>query len=149
MLDDLRGRRRPAIRTLAQIVRSDAFDEEPYRPPIRKNGEAEKRRLQSFMETNGKPASLTGNGGGAHAASAAPAGHESPEVLDEFEMVQGEIDERRQWLDDMIALGRGDAYRRQIQGEIAERVRRLEQIHRERTAKEQQQQQAAAQAALI
>lgn len=26
--------------------------------------------------------------------------------------------ERRQWIDDMVALGRGDQYKKQIQGEI-------------------------------
>ncbi|KAJ3064042.1 hypothetical protein HDU98_000213 [Podochytrium sp. JEL0797] len=57
------------------------------------------------------------------------------EEIDEFEMVFKEIEERKQWLDDMIGLGRGDMYRKQIQGEIASRIKRLEEIDREKGVK--------------
>jgi hypothetical protein len=40
--------------------------------------------------------------------------------------VLAEIQERRQWLDDMIALGNGEKYKRQIQNEIAIRIKRME-----------------------
>ena len=43
-------------------------------------------------------------------------------------LVLGEIEERRQWLADMIKLGRGDTYKRQIQNEIAVRFSRLTQL---------------------
>jgi hypothetical protein len=46
--------------------------------------------------------------------------------------VEEEISERRQWLDDMVALGRGDAYKRGIQAEIKQRISRLEALHRQR-----------------
>ncbi|KAJ3092159.1 hypothetical protein HK102_010284 [Quaeritorhiza haematococci] len=55
------------------------------------------------------------------------------EGADEFEMVLTEIEERRQWLDDMIALGHGQKYRQQIQSEIALRIRRLEKLDKERS----------------
>ncbi len=33
-------------------------------------------------------------------------------------LVENEIQERKQWLDEMIALGQGDLYKRSIQQEI-------------------------------
>jgi hypothetical protein len=33
-------------------------------------------------------------------------------------LVETEIQERKEWLDEMIALGQGDAYKRSIQQEI-------------------------------
>ncbi|KAJ3124604.1 hypothetical protein HK100_011183 [Physocladia obscura] len=54
--------------------------------------------------------------------------------IDEFDMVFKEIEDRKQWLDDMIALGRGEVYKKQIQTEIAQRVKRLEEIDREKTS---------------
>ena len=50
-----------------------------------------------------------------------------------FYLVEQEIAERRQWMDDMVALGRGDQYKRQIQGEIRQRIIRLEALHKEMT----------------
>lgn len=50
-----------------------------------------------------------------------------------FYQVEQEIAERRQWMDDMVALGRGDQYKRQIQGEIRQRIIRLEALHKEMT----------------
>jgi Uncharacterised protein family (UPF0193) len=39
-----------------------------------------------------------------------------------------EISERRQWLDDMVALGREGQYKDQIRKEIKERLSRLRQL---------------------
>ncbi|TPX68067.1 hypothetical protein SpCBS45565_g03353 [Spizellomyces sp. 'palustris'] len=128
---------RPQIRTLAQIAQTDAFEIDMYRPTPKKNYALEKDRLQTLMATNG------------HTSPAAESdiysetqpnkrtnrhhGDDDDDVLDEFDMVMKEIEDRRQWLDDMIALGHGEKFKRQIQTEIAQRIRRLEQIDRERT----------------
>ncbi|KAI8608673.1 hypothetical protein BC830DRAFT_934159 [Chytriomyces sp. MP71] len=146
---------RSGVRSLATILESDAFKEEVYRPGVSKNFETEKKKLQKFMETDGgkiavddaeeaedaavDASSQIAHGrrrglGKGHFARAAEGNGVSMEMaeLDEFDMVFKEIEERKQWLDDMISLGRGDVYRQQIQNEIATRIKRLEQIDRER-----------------
>jgi hypothetical protein len=55
-----------------------------------------------------------------------PEANEVKEEIDEIEMrnfiissiVQQEISERRQWMSEMISLGRGDVHKRQMQVEI-------------------------------
>ncbi|KAJ3181736.1 hypothetical protein HDU87_000754 [Geranomyces variabilis] len=53
--------------------------------------------------------------------------------INEFDMLMEEIVDRRQWLDDMVAMGHGDAHKRQIHLEISQRIRRLEILDAERT----------------
>ncbi|KAJ3411447.1 hypothetical protein HDV05_002182 [Chytridiales sp. JEL 0842] len=57
--------------------------------------------------------------------------------LDEFKMLSQEITERRQFLDDMIALGHGEKYARQVQAEIAVRIKRMEQLDKEATKRDE------------
>ncbi|KAJ3217366.1 hypothetical protein HDU67_008068 [Dinochytrium kinnereticum] len=116
---------------MSTIVHSGALEPEPFRPKASKNNDEEKKRLQWLMESNGSK------------LEDQPDPCEKPkpsraknEELDEFKMVFEEIQDRRQWLDDMIALGHGEQYKRQIQSEIALRLRRLEDIDKERTRKE-------------
>ncbi|KAI9003716.1 hypothetical protein BC832DRAFT_88782 [Gaertneriomyces semiglobifer] len=137
--------RRPQIRTLDTIVAGGAFDIEAYRPTPTKDRNAEKQRFQKLMATGGAHASPaaeaedeedeqddigrpTKRGGGRRGRRPEP-----EEVLDEFGMIMEEIQERRQWLDDMIALGHGKEHTREIQTEISERIRRLKQIDAERS----------------
>ncbi|KAJ1568590.1 hypothetical protein HK405_000172 [Cladochytrium tenue] len=110
---------RPAIKTLDRIVASDAFELDPYRPPVKRNGADEKDRLVAFMESDGRWRSSAA----AAAAAAASCDNESPPPpteLDEVDLIRQEIEERRQWLDDMVALGHGEKFRRSIQAEIGE-----------------------------
>ncbi|KAI8905651.1 hypothetical protein DFJ77DRAFT_478509 [Powellomyces hirtus] len=130
--------RRPTIRTLETIARSDAFEMEPYRPGVHKDYTAEKNRLQSIMANNGtlsiSPAAETEQGeGGRLGRRGGHRDEQHEEELDEFEMLMQEIKDRRQWLDDMIAMGHGDGHKRQIQLEISQRIRRLEKIDAERS----------------
>ncbi|KAJ3020437.1 UNVERIFIED_CONTAM: hypothetical protein HDU68_010176 [Siphonaria sp. JEL0065] len=212
---------RPSLRPLATIMETDAFEQEKYRPTMKKNREVEKKKLQRFMETDGGKNVIPvdqewdededcGGGGvigygcgntrdGADSDSGLPdvsgldvggdkgsskeslmkAGSDAHKIgfgrrkggkggirgtvakaaegngvheIDEFDMgarlreywkmfiltsitVFREIEERKQWLDDMVALGRGEVYRKQIQNEIAVRIKRLEQIDREKASK--------------
>ncbi|KAJ3043854.1 hypothetical protein HK097_001626 [Rhizophlyctis rosea] len=123
--------RRPAVRTLDKIIDSGAFEPEVFRGGAKKNSTHEKEKLQNYMASNGAttsdPALLHSD------TTSEPPDHSDPVELDEFNMVMQEIQERRQWLDDMIKLGRGDKYKGQIRNEIAVRISRLEQLDRERT----------------
>ncbi|KAJ3141890.1 hypothetical protein HK101_003370 [Irineochytrium annulatum] len=137
---------RPSVRMKETILDSDAFEAEAYRPKVTKNMEPEKRRLQWLMESSnmkdeerraepdeddvGRPRQA-GDGRHSNNRPRTPEGE-----IDEFKMVTEEIEERRKWLDDMISLGHGDQHKRQIQQEIALRIRRLEEIDRQRTKAE-------------
>ncbi|KAI9101733.1 hypothetical protein DFS34DRAFT_611242 [Phlyctochytrium arcticum] len=104
---------RPQIRTLDQIVRGGAFDVDEFRPTCKKNYQDEKIRFQNLMATHGQTQAD-------HVAQAAETDAPSPEPseLDEFDIVVREIEDRRQWLDDMVAMGHGEKYRREIGTEI-------------------------------
>ncbi|KAJ3115406.1 hypothetical protein HDU96_000711 [Phlyctochytrium bullatum] len=125
---------RPSIRTKNAIVESGDLEPEHFRPKATKNLAEEKKRLQWLMESNG---STEEAGNDEEMGASKASGKEGDgEDLDEFKMVFQEIQERRQWLDDMIALGHGEQYKRQIQQEIALRLKRLEDIDKERSKKE-------------
>lgn len=47
-----------------------------------------------------------------------------------------EIEERKEWLNDMYRLGQGEQYRSKIASEIALRVSRLEKLHKEKCREE-------------
>ncbi|KAJ3298740.1 hypothetical protein HK104_010305 [Borealophlyctis nickersoniae] len=104
---------------------------------VAENYTKEKTRLQNLMATNGKSADVDTLADESRRADDGHSGAEPEEDLDEFDMVMGEIQERRQWLDDMIALGHGDKYKDAIRAEIASRISKLEQIDRERTRDEE------------
>ncbi|KAJ1560095.1 hypothetical protein HK096_010019, partial [Nowakowskiella sp. JEL0078] len=132
----LTGYNRPSMRTLDQISESGAFEADPYRPQPKKNSQHEKRRLQTFMEYDGQlPQSFVNADGtvipgnvfanmqefSKHIDEQSNIALQPKEFenIDEFEMIEREIDDRRQWLDDMGKIGKADPYRKQIQGEIA------------------------------
>ncbi|KAJ3042107.1 hypothetical protein HDV00_008189 [Rhizophlyctis rosea] len=102
---------------------------------ILENSQHEKQKLQNYMASNGAtyndPALLESQDDD-DLSSEQP----EDEELDEFNMVLQEIQERRQWLDDMMALGRGNKFKDQIRNEIAVRISKLEQLDRERTRAE-------------
>ena len=101
---------KPHLRTLDTIISNGSFDTQPYRPPFRKDLSSEKARLQSIM---------AGESG-----ETCPIQDQKTEIkpsvpLDEFQMLLQEIQERKEWLDDMIQLGKGESFKNQIQTEIA------------------------------
>ncbi|KAJ3127048.1 hypothetical protein HK098_006845 [Nowakowskiella sp. JEL0407] len=128
----LNGTARPSMRTLDQIAKSGAFQSEPYRPQRKKNSQFEKKRLQTMMEYDGKlPPNALNSDGTIKAEALALLGDDQniSEVKkvnekidvehDEFDMLVKEIEERKEWIDEMEALGKAEPYRKQIQGEIA------------------------------
>ncbi|KAJ3207086.1 hypothetical protein HDU82_004079 [Entophlyctis luteolus] len=125
---------------LPTILASGAFDVEPWRPGPRDHGRRadETRRLQNIMagtsEVGEETQELSNCKKRTISCAAKAAENHGYEDVDEFDMVYKEIEDRKQWLDDMIALGRGDVYRRQIQNEIAVRIKRLELLDRARNS---------------
>ncbi|KAJ3314856.1 hypothetical protein HDV04_005277 [Boothiomyces sp. JEL0838] len=103
----------PHMRTFDQIKQNGSFDIEMFRTTPKKNMQKEKEKFQERLESN--------------AVTVKRKEQKIPEPeINEITMLEDEIAERRQWLADMVALGRGDAYKRQIQTEIMLRVSKLE-----------------------
>ncbi|KAH6562288.1 hypothetical protein BASA50_010510 [Batrachochytrium salamandrivorans] len=132
----LEWRSKPGLRTLDQIKRSGMYAPELFRPTPMKDMSVEKGVFQDRLEGKDRASDSLDRHTRSHRTNHHEQQAESrsldPSPIDEFEMVQGEINERRQWIDDMVSLGRGMQYKRQIQNEISQRVSRLEQIHKER-----------------
>lgn len=118
-------RTKDTINKLTEI----SHDDDDYRPrPIGYNSTKEKERLQNVMAF-GKdlepPSSSTVH---------QPQREEEEEEIDRFEEVMGEIEERRQFLEDMAALGQDKPHRNRILTEISQRIRELEVIDQARCA---------------
>ncbi|GAB1603381.1 hypothetical protein Ahia01_000619400, partial [Argonauta hians] len=57
---------------------------------------------------------------------------ESDEEVDEFKELQKEIEERKEFLEEMNALGQGNKYRTIIETEISQKIREMEIIDKQR-----------------
>ena len=58
-------------------------------------------------------------------AAPAVAKTEKDELEDMFDSISHEIEERRSFIEDMVAIGKGKGYEHQIKGEISTRVKEL------------------------
>ncbi|KAH3873389.1 UPF0193 protein EVG1-like [Dreissena polymorpha] len=58
---------------------------------------------------------------------------EEPRPVDRFDELQEEIDERREFLRDMEAVGQGEKYRSLIETQISQAIREMELIDKKRT----------------
>ncbi|XP_030206485.1 UPF0193 protein EVG1 isoform X1 [Gadus morhua] len=122
----------PSRRRSEQTCRSgDSYRRDAFRPRPTRDLEKEKSRLQSILatgkdETKPKPSRSEA---------------QSPETMekDGFQeapssVVVDEIEERRQFLADMTALGQEKLYRNLINTEIAQKIRELELMDKTRSA---------------
>ncbi|EDO36841.1 predicted protein [Nematostella vectensis] len=103
--------------------------EEPYRPaPTKYISTEEKRKLQNVMAygEHGKEIGMK--------KPAKPASKSMEEVeVDRFDEVLQEIEERKQFLEEMESLGQGKKYRTVINTEISQKIRELELIDKKRS----------------
>ncbi|XP_072240528.1 UPF0193 protein EVG1 [Leuresthes tenuis] len=119
-------------RRSAESCRSgNSYEREKFRPGPTRDLEKEKRRLQGILAT-GKDEST------AVVPQKNPARHkpDAPEERDRYQEVFDEIEERRQFLADMAALGQEKQYINIINTEISQRIRELELL--EQTSKPKQ-----------
>nr|XP_006636967.2 PREDICTED: UPF0193 protein EVG1 [Lepisosteus oculatus]XP_015215166.1 PREDICTED: UPF0193 protein EVG1 [Lepisosteus oculatus] len=112
---------KPQRRSAEQCQAGDSYQRERFRPRPTRDPEKEKRRLQSLLATGreepGPPPPLPD-----------AAGTEATPGRDRFQEVLDEIEERRQFLEEMTALGRGKEYQTIISTEISQKIRELELI---------------------
>ncbi|KAM4881265.1 UPF0193 protein EVG1 isoform 2-T2 [Thomomys bottae] len=117
---------RPRLRPASMCQANGAYSREQFRPRATRDLEKEKRRLQNIF--------ATGKDSEERKKKEPPVQQEepSPEV-DRFEELVKEIQDRKEFLTAMEALGQGKQYRGLILAEISQKLREMEDIDRKRS----------------
>ncbi|XP_069087443.1 UPF0193 protein EVG1 isoform X2 [Pleurodeles waltl] len=119
---------RPCLRPAESCRAGDAYNRDQYRPQATRDLEKEKRRLQNILATGKDVPEVRRD------RRPAPRKEEVAEVeLDRFDELVNEIQERRQFLDEMEALGQGKKYRSIVETEISQKLREMEIIDQQRS----------------
>lgn len=108
---------KPQRRSAEMCRAEDSYIREKFRPGPTRDLEKEKRRLQNILEM-GKDAPTV-------PVPQSP-NSDVPEEMDPFQKILDEIEERRQFLEDMASLGQEQQYVNIINTEISQRIRELE-----------------------
>ncbi|XP_069509093.1 UPF0193 protein EVG1 [Ambystoma mexicanum] len=119
---------RPSLRPAESCRAGDAYSRDQYRPHATRDQEKEKRRLQNILAT-GKDIPEPRRGQPPARCVEEPAVTE----LDRFDELVAEIQERRQFLEEMESLGQGKKYRSIVETEISQKLREMEVIDQQRS----------------
>uniref|UniRef100_A0A4W5MNY9 Si:dkey-43k4.3 n=1 Tax=Hucho hucho TaxID=62062 RepID=A0A4W5MNY9_9TELE len=118
---------KPLRRTADNCSSGDNYTRERFRPRATRDLEKEKRRLQNILATGQEeprpshPRNISLDQG-------------PEEERDLFQEVLDEIEERKEFLEEMTALGKGKQYHNIINTEISQKIRELEVIDKARSA---------------
>uniref|UniRef100_A0A8C2MVU2 RIKEN cDNA 1700088E04 gene n=1 Tax=Cricetulus griseus TaxID=10029 RepID=A0A8C2MVU2_CRIGR len=115
------------LRPASMCQANGAYSREQFKPQATRDLEKEKRRLQNIF-ANGKD--IEERKRAPHGLQEDPA----PE-LDRFEELVKEIQDRKEFLAAMEALGQGKQYRGMILAEISQKLQEMEEIDRSRSEK--------------
>ncbi|XP_010871156.1 UPF0193 protein EVG1 [Esox lucius] len=113
-------------RTADNCSSGDSYTRERFRPSATRDLEKEKRRLQNILATGqeeprpSRPRNIPLDKG--------------PEERERFQEVLDEIEERREFLQEVTALGKRQQYQNIINTEISQKIRELEMIDKGRSA---------------
>ncbi|XP_076130463.1 UPF0193 protein EVG1 [Alosa pseudoharengus] len=117
------------LRRQAEVCKAgDSYKRELFRPSATRDLEKEKRRLQNILsgsEGDPKPRGVR---------SLAKGKSVDEEEKDRFQEVLEEIEDRKQFLEEMTSLGMGSHYQHIINTEISQKIRELELIDKARSA---------------
>ncbi|XP_016078035.1 PREDICTED: UPF0193 protein EVG1 [Miniopterus natalensis] len=117
---------RSHLRPASMCQANGAYSREQFKPRATRDLEKEKRRLQSIFATGKDKEGLE--------SKPRPVRHEDPAPApDRFEELVKEVQERKEFLADMEALGQGRQYQGIILAEISQKVREMEDIDRQRS----------------
>uniref|UniRef100_G1SX65 Chromosome 22 open reading frame 23 n=1 Tax=Oryctolagus cuniculus TaxID=9986 RepID=G1SX65_RABIT len=116
---------RTHLRPASLCQANGAYSREQFKPRATRDLEKEKRRLQDLF--------ATGKDTEERRRKAPPARQDPGPELDRFEELVKEIQERREFLAAMEALGQGKQYRAIILAEISQKLREMEDIDRKRS----------------
>ncbi|XP_078286571.1 UPF0193 protein EVG1 [Rhinoraja longicauda] len=123
---------KPQLRPAESCRAGDAYQREQFRPRPTRNLEREKQRLQNIM--------ATGTDGPLPDKKQKPEEEEEEKPApDRFDELCSEIEERRQFLQQMESFGRGKDFRGIIHTEISQKIREMEEIDRRRSSELKQQ----------
>ncbi|NWJ11232.1 EVG1 protein, partial [Crypturellus undulatus] len=120
---------KPQLRPAGVCQAGDAYTRERFKPQARRDLEREKQRLQSILATGKDVVEHT-----AKRIQAQTEEEEAPEV-DRFEELVNEVQERKEFLAEMEALGQGKRYRGIVLTEISQKLREMEIIDKKRSKK--------------
>ncbi|KAM8942727.1 UPF0193 protein EVG1 isoform 1-T1 [Lycaon pictus] len=116
---------RPHLRPASMCQANGAYSREPFKPQAPRDLEKEKRRLQNIF--------ATGKDLEERKRKPPPVQQKDPAPeLDRFEELVKEIQERKEFLAGMEALGQGRQYRGIILAEISQKLREMEDIDHKR-----------------
>ncbi|XP_064872351.1 UPF0193 protein EVG1 homolog [Oncorhynchus nerka] len=118
---------KPLRRTADNCSSGNNYTRDRFRPSATRDLEKEKRRLQNILATGqeeprpSRPRNISLDQG-------------PEEERDRFQEVLDEIEERKEFLEEMTALGKGKQYRNIINTEISQKIHELEVIDKARSA---------------
>ncbi|KAM6162499.1 UPF0193 protein EVG1 isoform 1-T1 [Erethizon dorsatum] len=117
---------RAHLRPASLCQANGAYSREQFKPKATRDLEKEKRRLQNIFATGKDPEERKRKGPPARQEESAP-------ELDRFEELVREIQERKEFLAAMEALGQGRQYHGIILTEISQKIREMEDIDHKRS----------------
>ncbi|XP_059427289.1 UPF0193 protein EVG1 [Carassius carassius] len=112
-------------RSAERCSAGDNYKREQFKPRAIRDQEKEKRQLQNLFSTGQKDVGPT--------HSQRDSTERKEKQIDRFQEVLDEIEERKQFLEDMTALGKGHQYQQLINTEISQKIRELEEIDKKRS----------------
>ncbi|NXN14553.1 EVG1 protein, partial [Indicator maculatus] len=118
---------KPHLRPAKVCQAGDAYVREKFKPQARRDLEKEKQRLQNILATGKDVVECNMN-----QAQVQTKEEEIPEP-DRFEELVNEVQERREFLAEMEALGQGKKYRSIVLTEISQKIREMEIIDKKRS----------------
>ncbi|NXX84582.1 EVG1 protein, partial [Urocolius indicus] len=118
---------KPHLRPAEVCRAGDAYTREKFRPQATRDLEKEKQRLQNIL--------ATGKDVVEQEAKQMPRQMKEEEIPepDRFEELVKEVQERREFLAEMEALGQGKKYQRIILTEISQKLREMELLDKKRS----------------
>ncbi|XP_010958625.1 UPF0193 protein EVG1 isoform X2 [Camelus dromedarius] len=117
---------RSHLRPASKCQANGAYSREQFKPQATRDLEKEKRRLQNIFATGKEPEERK--------SKPSPVRQEDPAPeLDRFEELVKEIQERKEFLADMEALGQGRRYQGIILTEISQKLQEMEDIDHKRS----------------
>ncbi|XP_022374731.1 UPF0193 protein EVG1 isoform X2 [Enhydra lutris kenyoni] len=117
---------RPHLRPASLCQANGAYSREPFKPQATRDLDKEKRRLQNIFATGKDSEEWKRKPPPVRQEDSAP-------ELDRFEELVKEIQERKEFLAGMEALGQGRQYRGIILTEISQKLREMEDIDHKRS----------------
>ncbi|NWQ81293.1 EVG1 protein, partial [Columbina picui] len=120
---------KPHLRPAKVCQAGDAYVREKFRPEATRDLEKEKQRLQNILAT-GKDKDVV-----KHKVKQMPVRTKEEEIPepDRFEELLNEVQERKEFLAEMEALGQGKKYRSIILTEISQKMREMEILDKARS----------------